>query len=129
MRPCCVCSSTQQNCKQCICVRNKLACTNCKRGSQCQNPNRKENRNNIYNVNKEARRKKGYKYVTHGDTKTVLARFTKQIMHKLITVTSMKAKITSQVTFEMSRVTVIVSFDVFLWHYMKMKTNIRKSER
>ena len=71
---------------------------------------------------------RGKKYMTHGDTKTGLARHTRQIMNKLKTLTPLKEKITSQETSETSRVTEIVSFDVFLWRYMKMKMGIRISE-
>ena len=34
---CCVCGSSDQNCRECKCVQAKKACMNCRRGAECQN--------------------------------------------------------------------------------------------
>ena len=34
---CCVCGSSDQNCKKCKCAKKNKACLNCRRGAECQN--------------------------------------------------------------------------------------------
>ena len=36
-KTCCVCSSSQQNCKMCECAKNGMACIDCRKGPDCKN--------------------------------------------------------------------------------------------